>query len=130
MAQLRNSKQRTAVLDLLASRYDHPTAEQLYFDLKKTMPSISLAPVYRNLRLLEQEGQILALHCGDAVHFDYNTELHYHFLCRKCSSIIDVEINGKDNLDEMVCPFGGKVEGHTMMFYGICGKCLAENESN
>ena len=40
MAGLKSSKQRDAILDNLKNRYDHPTAETLYLDLKKEMPAL------------------------------------------------------------------------------------------
>ena len=55
MSTLKSSKQRDAVLANLQSRYDHPTAEDVFLSVKEVIPSISLATVYRNLKLLESE---------------------------------------------------------------------------
>ena len=50
------SKQRELILDSLRKRKDHPTAERLYLDLKKEMPELGIATVYRNLSDLCEEG--------------------------------------------------------------------------
>ena len=52
----RYSKQREAIFENLQSRYDHPTADMVYTDLKRDFPNISLGTVYRNLSLLAEEG--------------------------------------------------------------------------
>ena len=55
---LKHSKQRDAIEQFLATRYDHPTAETVYLNLRKEYPKISLATVYRNLSLLAELGNI------------------------------------------------------------------------
>ena len=60
----RHSKQRDAVLANLCSRCDHPTAEDIYFSLKSSMPALSLATVYRNLAALESAGKIIRNEAG------------------------------------------------------------------
>ena len=52
------SKQRELILESLRHRKDHPTAEKLFIDLKKTMPELGIATVYRNLTDLCEDGQI------------------------------------------------------------------------
>ena len=58
MSTLKSSKQRDAVLANLQSRYDLPTAEDVFLAVREVILSISLATVYRNLKLLESEGLI------------------------------------------------------------------------
>ena len=53
---LKHSKQRDAIEQFLATRYDHPTAETVYLNLREDYPKISLATVYRNLSLLAELG--------------------------------------------------------------------------
>lgn len=65
MAMEKKSRQRDALLANLASRTDHPTADELYFDLKQEFPNISLGTVYRNLAQLSESNAILKLTCGD-----------------------------------------------------------------
>ena len=57
----RYSRQREAVLENLRARYDHPTADMIYTDLKKSFPNLSLGTVYRNLAVLCEAGTILKI---------------------------------------------------------------------
>ena len=55
----RMSKQRRTILDIVKSgRLGHPTAADVYDEVRKTMPNISLGTVYRNLNMLADDGDI------------------------------------------------------------------------
>ena len=58
---LKRSKQRESIKKFLISRYDHPTAETVYMNIKEEFPNISLGTVYRNLSLLADIGEIQKL---------------------------------------------------------------------
>ena len=59
--QLKHSKQRDSILEFLAARKDHPTADVVYMNVREQLPNISLGTVYRNLTLLSDLGEILRL---------------------------------------------------------------------
>lgn len=126
MAGLKYSRQREAVLVYLRSTKSHPTAEQVYHEIRKDFPKISLGTVYRNLNLLADQGKIVQLNCGDGVeHFDAMTEPHNHFICRHCGSVLDLEFAPDLSIDaEADKTFSGKIEGHEIYFYGTCENCL------
>ena len=125
---LKSSHQRDAILKELCSRYDHPTAEQLYLELKQSMPNLSLATVYRNLNLLESEGLVLRIKTSGGDRFDGQIKNHYHFTCEKCGSIIDIELSECD-INSLPLPFGGIIRSHSLMYYGLCAECASkENE--
>ena len=123
MSTLRNSKQRDAVLQNLSERYDHPTAEEVYISVKKVIPSVSLATVYRNLKLLESEGMILKITTPDSDRFDGHTHKHYHFTCNTCKRVLDLDLDDDVNVNALPKNFGGTVTGHELMFYGLCESC-------
>ena len=123
MAGLKSSQQRDAILDNLKNRYDHPTAETLYLDLKKEMPALSLATVYRNLKVLESEGLLIRIPGNDAEHYDGNFNNHYHLTCSNCKSIIDIEVKGEQVIDTLPHNFGGDIICHSLMYFGICPEC-------
>lgn len=58
---IKYSRQRESIVNFLASRTDHPTAETIYQNIKKEFPNISLGTVYRNLSLLEEIGEIIKI---------------------------------------------------------------------
>ena len=78
---LKRSKQRESIKKFLISRYDHPTAETVYMNIKEEFPNISLGTVYRNLSLLADIGEIQKLSTGIGPdRFDGNPKPHYHFM--------------------------------------------------
>ena len=81
---LKRSKQRESIKKFLISRYDHPTAETVYMNIKEEFPNISLGTVYRNLSLLADIGEIQKLSTGIGPdRFDGNPKPHYHFICKE-----------------------------------------------
>ena len=95
MVKTRRSRQRDAIMTYLKSRTDHPSAEQIYENVKLEIPNISLGTVYRNLTLLNDLGEIRLISVGTgADHFDANAAPHDHFVCRRCQSIIDLQQQG------------------------------------
>ena len=52
MPAIKHSKQREAIMAFLKTRYDHPTADTVYMNIRQEFPNISLGTVYRNLSLL------------------------------------------------------------------------------
>lgn len=133
---MKYSRQRAAILSFLQSRKDHPTAELVYSGVKEELPSISLGTVYRNLNQLAAAGVIAKHHFGVLAteRFDYDTSPHQHFVCTRCSAVIDLTMEGADRdlsfLDEQAAKgFDGLIQGHRLYFCGICGKCLAKGVS-
>jgi Fur family peroxide stress response transcriptional regulator len=131
MAALKYSRQREAIKVFLAGREDHPTADTVYTNLQKQYPNISLGTVYRNLALLSTLGEIQKITTGyGADRFDGRTAPHNHFVCKKCQAVIDLKMeNDPTILDTAARNFGGHIDGYVMNFYGVCEKCLKEEES-
>ena len=82
---IKYSRQRDSIKNFLENRYDHPTAETVYANIRQEYPNISLGTVYRNLALLSELGEIQKISTGIGPdRFDGNPRPHYHFFCRKC----------------------------------------------
>ncbi len=126
MATLKRSKQRDMIKDFLISRKDHPTADTVYMNLRQENPTLSLGTVYRNLTLLSEIGEIQRLRVGDGVdHFDADISSHYHFICSKCGSVIDLDMEAIDHIADIAgTNFGGHIDGHVTYFYGTCENCI------
>lgn len=129
MATLKYSRQREAIKEFLMTRKDHPTADVVYQNIRETYPHISLGTVYRNLTLLSDLGEILRLHLSDGVdHFDADTSLHYHFICKDCGRVIDLEMESIDHINTAAGKnFPGQIDGNMTYFYGTCKDCLLSN---
>ncbi len=119
------SKQREAIKEYLSQTKEHPTADTVYTNIRAVLPNISLGTVYRNLNLLAEQGEILKINCEDgSVHFDGNLDPHYHFICKSCGKIFDIEMESIDFINKIAgASFGGKIEGHIVHFYGKCPDC-------
>lgn len=125
---LKKSKQRDLIKAFLMTRKDHPTADVIYMNVRQQNPNISLGTVYRNLTLLADIGEIQRLRLGDGVdHFDADISPHYHFVCTDCGSVIDLEMESIEFINEIAgAGFDGRIAGHVTHFYGTCGSCTAD----
>ncbi len=126
----KRSRQRDRILQLLQSTGRHPTADWIYNRLKEEFPNLSMGTVYRNLNVLAEQGLLGRIDFGSTFdRFDANTRPHYHFICERCDSIIDLDLPVDAGLDERVrksTPF--EVHRHRIEFYGICERCRKERK--
>ncbi len=125
---VKHSKQRDSILTFLAARDDHPTAEVVYQGVKKEFPNISLATVYRNLTLLADLGEIRKIAVGDGPdRFDALTAPHNHFSCNRCGKLLDLDMESISYIDDVAArSFPGIIEGHTVLFTGLCPDCAKQ----
>ena len=126
MKVLKHSKQRDAILQKLRSTKSHPTAEWIYNELKQDFPSISLATVYRNLKLLLSMGEAICFDVDGTEHYDGDCCVHYHFICKNCGTIIDIPGFPLEWPDEIINSNEMIVEGYSLEIYGKCKNCLKE----
>lgn len=107
----------------------HPTAEWVYWEVKKNIPNISLGTVYRNLRLLADQGDVCAFDGGGGVsRYDGCTASHYHFRCERCGVVIDIDEPVDCDLDRRVSERSGlAVRYHVLEFRGLCPACQQRN---
>jgi len=84
-----------------------------------------MGTVYRNLTILAEQGLVKKIEFGSTFdRFDANVGPHYHFICDRCGSIIDLELPIDEELNERVVkttPFTAL--RHKIEFYGICDSC-------
>ena len=114
LSLIKHSRQRECIKEFLADRFDHPTAETIYLNVKKEFPNISLGTVYRNLSLLTNQGLIRKLSTGIGPdRFDGNTSQHYHVLCTECGSVLDLDMENIDHINTLAgSQFDGEIYGH------------------
>ncbi len=122
MAIERKSKQRDAIINELCSRYDHPTAMELYLSVREIIPNLSLGTLYRNLSQLEENGMLLRIPDGATDRFDGNANPHVHFKCSICGKVYDLMSFKNDSItfsDDII----GKVNNYSLMAFGECKHC-------
>ena len=122
---LRNTKQRTALLELLKSVDNHPTADWLHSRLRTDFPNLSLGTVYRNLKVLTEQGLVNKLTFNNTVdHYEAVIPPHSHLICKKCGNIIDFDQDQTPPLAQKVTEDTGfTVTDVRIDFYGICQNC-------
>ena len=125
---LKVTPQRIAILNMLMSTKEHPTAEANFKALEPTNPTMSLATVYKTLDSFTELGLVQELSIdGESLHYDYTTEFHPHIICRKCGCVIDVDIDVTNELNEIVnkitASTSHNIDKEQLFFYGICEKC-------
>ncbi len=128
---MKYSKQRELILKILTENVVHPTADFVYEKIKKEMPTISLATVYRNLNQLAENGMIKKVESLDgSVRFDYNTHPHHHFICTSCNKVYDISHDIFPDPEEKVFVGTGMiVKSYDFSFKGICADCHSKNVS-
>jgi len=113
---MKHSYQRDVILEQTI-KLNHPSVELIYENVKKQIPNISLGTVYRNLKQLEENNLIKKITIENNYHFDKTIDKHFHFYCKECKSIYDVQI------DIDVCKIPHKVDTYSVELIGICQKC-------
>lgn len=126
----RETKQRKAILAYLKSVRTHPSAEIIYEAVKKELPSITLATVYRNLHLLTDQGIILSFKVGNEYHFDGFSEQHQHLICNKCLKVIDVFDQEVISVIKEFKHPDFEVETADVLIRGTCNDCQLKTTSS
>jgi len=122
--QLRMTNQREMILRELKKNKKHLTADELYARVKKFMPRISLATVYRNLEILSDLGMIRKLEIsGRQKRFDSELEEHDHIYCVQCHRIENLHIGENQVELATVDTKGYTITGRRLEVTGICPRC-------
>ena len=123
-------RKRDAILACVRSTTTHPSADWVFEHVKKEVPDISLATVYRNLALFKEQGLIISVATVNGVErFDGNTKPHVHFICSGCGRVVDLpKIQVPEELNQAAArDSGGRVTGCQLTFTGICEECTNIN---
>jgi Fe2+ or Zn2+ uptake regulation protein len=122
--QLRMTNQREMILRELKKSKKHLTADELYERVKKFMPRISLATVYRNLEILSDLGMIRKLEIsGRQKRFDSELEDHDHIYCVQCHRIENLDIGQNQVELAAVDTKGYVITGRRLEVTGVCPRC-------
>lgn len=129
--QLRMTNQREIILRELVKSKEHLTADELYDIVKKVMPRISLATVYRNLEILSEAGLIGKLEIsGRQKRFDYDVSDHDHIYCAVCHRVDNLNIERKSlNTEDLGAAAGYSITGCRLEIIGICPECQERENS-
>ena len=120
----RLTRARRTILELVRASDAHPSAAAVYRQVRRRLPRVSLATVYRNLRMLASEGLLSERADPAGTRFDGNTTPHDHFTCVACRRIFDVPALDTRRVSARVASRTGfEVLSQRIEFYGRCGAC-------
>ena len=118
---MKNTKQRQAILCLLAQSHGPLTAEDIFQSLRDSCPSLALSTVYRNLERFCAEGLVKKESLNDGIIRYTSGREHGHYsVCTECDSEIEQELARKT---------GFEIDGHSLTIYGKCPDCLHRGTS-
>ena len=117
--------QRQVLYEVMQGMDGHPSPEEVYARVKKKVPSISLATVYKNIHLFVESGVFrkMSMHHG-SVRVEMNEHAHHHLVCSKCKAISDIDERSLGELPKKRKLAGGfLVERYSVDVIGVCAKC-------
>jgi len=133
-AGLADTPQRLLIYRCLAESVDHPTAEALFLRVKPHLSKVSLATVYRNLKLFAEAGLIDEVATGRSLsRYDGNQDRHHHLICKACGGVADYYDDKLDGLAVATAAglarglVAGGFEVHDVRLdvFGVCAACRA-----
>ena len=127
-ARLAVTPQRLAIFRHLASTDRHPSAEELHKTVRRELPTLSLATVYKTLDTLAGLGAVRPVsQLGARGRWDANVTSHHHLVCTVCGRVPDVV---EPRLDAAARPaaavaarHGFAPAGHAIEIFGRCSAC-------
>ena len=119
---LRMTDQRRVIARVLAGSQDHPDVEELYRRAVAVDPHISIATVYRTVRLFEEAG-IIARHDfrdGRSRYEELPTRHHDHLIDMKTGAVVEFEDDEIERLQEIIAErLGYRLVDHRLELYGV-----------
>ena len=119
---LRMTNQRKTIAHILEASDDHPDVEELYARASSQDASISIATVYRTVKLFEEAGILDKLEFGDgrARYEDAEREHHDHLIDMNSGEVIEFVDTEIEALQEKIAEkLGYKLIGHKLELYGV-----------
>lgn len=126
----RLTPQRMAIFRALAESDRHPSAYDLYEQLKADYPMLGLATVYKTLELLEEMGEVTLTGVGDGNRYEPNRHPHVNLVCTRCGRIQDLLDPLVEQLQSQVSLRSGfNIQGARVEYYGVCPACQGEGQN-
>ena len=128
----RFSKKRQAIYEALMDSLEHPNAEMVYQSLKADYPDLSLGTVYRNIKGMVQNGDVICVgHVDGKERYDAHLDPHVHLVCRGCGSVVDIEITEPmaRQVETVARENGIEMDLRSLHFAGLWHNCKSERNS-
>lgn len=125
--ELRMTKQRRTVIELLEKTSSPMTAEDIY----KRAEKVNLSTIYRTLSTLSDMGIVLKNASQDGkAYYQLNSPRHGHYLkCSICKRAVLIDACPIEQMaKQLEQKTGYQITGHNLEFIGICPSCIKKKE--
>lgn len=125
-SELKKTKQRLALMDLLKSKHYPMSASEIFIELSKQEDKVSLSTIYRNLESMRQYKLLrtLTMPQDETVYYELNRDGHTHYaICLSCQKIIKLNQCPLEQNCPELDDLGFKLSGHKIELYGYCKEC-------
>ena len=124
---LKSTRQRTLIVETFFASEGHLSVEELWDKVRSTDARVSVATVYRTMKLLSESGLAHARNFGDGqTRYEAAVGRHHHdhLICTNCGTIVEFENDKIETMQDAVARrHGFKVTSHKMELYGLCKNC-------
>ena len=123
---VRQTRQRTAVKELLEGQDGFRSAQQVHVLLRQGGESVGLTTVYRSLQALAATGEVdlLINDDGETVYRKCGAAHHHHLVCRRCGRTVEIAGPTVESwADQVALQYGFTDVSHTLELFGTCGDC-------
>jgi Fur family ferric uptake transcriptional regulator len=132
---LKHSRQRERIAETFFAMGGHVSVEELVARVRRIDPRISVATVYRTMKLLADSGLAIPRQFGGAGQTRYEASTgkahHDHLICTSCGEIVEFANERIESLQELVARrHGFAVESHRLELYGRCARCRRDAEAS
>ena len=117
--------QRRVIYEAMLGHADHPTADDVYVQVRRRLHGVSRTTVYRVLETLVRLGVIGKPSCpGSVARYDKSVDRHHHLVCVRCERTMDLD---DPSLNRLKFPdtrrFGFTIADYSVHFMGVCQAC-------
>jgi len=120
---MKSSSQRLFILKSLDER-GHASIDEVFDDLKKINPLISLSAVYRNINEMEKNNMVSEIAIPKQKNrYEITKGLHSHLLCQNCGKIIDIDIDMHETIKKIENRYDCHINDQDIMFDILCAEC-------
>ena len=121
---LRVTEQRREIFKTVAASHSHPSAEDVFAQVREKLANVSLDTVYRTLASLAEMELIIRVGTPYKERFDGDLRPHAHFICSKCGEVYDVFYDKKYMMLPLREAFScGEVRQICLQYKGTCNRC-------
>ncbi len=117
--------QRQVLYEVMQAMAGHPSPEEIFAEVRKRIPAVSLATVYKNIHIFVENGILreVSLHHGSQ-RLELHQREHHHLVCTRCKAITDIAAEGISLLPQhRDLGVGFRVERYSVDVIGLCAEC-------